>query len=286
LQNRVELLRKGTRDIPLSRSVTQALSTGFVLLMVFPWAAGISQPKIVPPSRILVEGEELTYNVRYSFINLGQVRIRTLQKVASEPSTSYLSRAFIDSYSGVPFVDLHAVFESVMDSTIFSRKFMGKVKDGKVWDFARYTFEYDQNRVLIETGRRDTIVEKRDTAAITTHTNDGLSIFFFARDRLFSRKKINVPTFIREKKVNTYLDFHGENTTADIDAVDYPVDVIGFDGTAEFVGIFGLTGDFEGWFSNDEARVPIKAKMKVIIGSITIELMEWKRPGWQPPRGR
>jgi hypothetical protein len=45
-----------------------------------------------------------------------------------------------------------------------------------------------------------------------------------------------------------------------------------------------LTGDFEGWFSNDEARVPILAKMKVILGSITIELMRWKRAGWTPPR--
>jgi hypothetical protein len=27
------------------------------------------------------------------------------------------------------------------------------------------------------------------------------------------------------------------------------------------------------------------AKMKVIIGSVTIELMEAKRAGWKPPRG-
>jgi hypothetical protein len=28
------------------------------------------------------------------------------------------------------------------------------------------------------------------------------------------------------------------------------------------------------------------AKMKVIIGSVTIELMQWKRPGWNPPRAK
>jgi hypothetical protein len=61
---------------------------------------------------------------------------------------------------------------------------------------------------------------------------------------------------------------------------------VGFDGRADFVGIFGLTGGFEGWFSNDEARVPIMAKMKVLIGSVTIELMRWNRPGWTPPRAR
>jgi hypothetical protein len=70
----------------------------------------------------------------------------------------------------------------------------------------------------------------------------------------------------------------------EIDAVDYPIDVVGFEGNAEFVGIFGLTGGFDGWFSNDEARVPIVAHMKVILGSVTLELMSWKRPGWTPPR--
>ena len=28
------------------------------------------------------------------------------------------------------------------------------------------------------------------------------------------------------------------------------------------------------------------AKMKVIIGSVTVELMQWKRPGWTPPRAK
>ena len=54
---------------------------------------------------------------------------------------------------------------------------------------------------------------------------------------------------------------------------------MGLQGNAEFVGIFGLTGEFSGWFWNDDARIPIVAKMQVIIGSVTIELMSWKRPG-------
>jgi hypothetical protein len=86
--------------------------------------------------------------------------------------------------------------------------------------------------------------------------------------------------------VSTFLNFKREHTSVEVDAIDYPVDVIGFDGHADFVGIFGLTGGFEGWFSNDEARVPILAKMKVLIGSVTIELMKWSRPGWSPPRAK
>jgi hypothetical protein len=70
-----------------------------------------------------------------------------------------------------------------------------------------------------------------------------------------------------------------------IDAVDYEIDCRRLDGKTDFVSVYGLTGDFEGWFSNDEARVPILAKMKVILGSVTIELMAWNRTGWKPPKG-
>ena len=55
-------------------------------------------------------------------------------------------------------------------------------------------------------------------------------------------------------------------------------------GQARWTGLYGLSGNFEGWFSNDEARVPIKAKMSVYIGSVVIELKSWKRPDWKPPK--
>ncbi len=245
-----------------------------------------AQPFPVPASHVLVEGEELVYNVRYAIVDLGQVKIRVLSKTQTPDYLAYHSVANINSYRGVPFVELAATYESDMDSVVYSYAFVGKNKEGKVWDFARYKFEYDNKRVLVEKGRKDTIVERRDTMSIDRHMQDGLSLFFYARDQLFSGKRMNIPCFVAEQKVNTYIDFsRHERKSVDLDAVDYPVDVIGFDGSAEFVGIYGLTGDFEGWFSNDEARIPIIAKMKVILGSVTLELVSWKRPGWTPPRG-
>jgi hypothetical protein len=241
----------------------------------------------VPPARVLVEGEELVYNVRYTFIDLGQVKIRTTRRVHAPAYSAYHSIANINSYQGIPFVDLAATYESDIDSTVYSHVFVGKDKEGKNWNFARYNFDYDRNRVLIDRGRRDSLVERRDTMAIDKHMQDGLSLFFYARDQLFSGKRMNIPCVVAEKKVNTYIDFsRQERKSVELDAVNYPIDVVGFEGTAEFVGIYGLTGDFEGWFSNDEARIPIVAKMKVLVGSVTLELVSWKREGWAPPRGK
>jgi hypothetical protein len=265
-----------------------------VLVLAFIIAAGASilphpapaQVQNVPADRVFVDGEELVYNVRYGFIDLGQVRIRIEGILREKSSVAYQGKGIIDSYPKVPFVDLHAVYESVIDSGMFSRRFIGRQKENGQWDHSRYDFDYPGKRVLIEVAARDSVIVKRDTISIATPYHDGLSLFFFARAKLFSGLKVNVPTLIKEQKVNTYIDFKNEHTSVDLDAVDYPVDVVRFDGNMDFVGIFGLTGGFEGWFSNDEARVPIQAKMKVLIGSVTVELMKWTRQGWNPPRAK
>jgi len=266
-----------------TRGALGALLLAFVAAGLFRSPAARAQG--VPPDHVFVDGEELVYNVRYGFIDLGQVRIRTIRTDRGGGTVVYEAKGLIDSYK-VPFVDLHAIYESRIDSGGFSRDFVGRQKDDGRWDVARYTFDYPGKRVLIATGVNDTVVGKRDTLPITTPFQDGLSLFFFARTRLFSGAKVSVPTLIKEQKVSTTIDFKDEHGSVDLDAADYPVDVVRFDGNMDFVGIYGLTGAFEGWFSNDDARVPIQAKMKVLIGSVTVELMKWTRPGWNPPRAK
>jgi len=255
-------------------------------LVLFVAVQGRAQERAVPPSRVLLENEELTYNVRYGFINLGQVRVKIQSSWKDSTARVYHGRGLIDSYRGVPFVTLHAVYESVIDSAFFSRRFLGKLRQNDNASFSRYLFEPDRSRVLMEVGESDSTVAKRETLAVQTPYQDGLSLFYFARDHLFDGRSVNIPTIVNEKKVNTHIDFRNEQTSVEIDAIEYPVDVIHFEGTADFVGLFGLTGDFEGWFSNDEARIPILAKLRVLIGSVTVELMDWKRSGWTPPRGK
>jgi hypothetical protein len=235
---------------------------------------------------VLFEGEELVYNVRYGFIDLGQVKIRTVGRVDLPGSLAYDCVANIGSYESVPFVTLRALYQSQVDTGFFARRFYGRSSEGKGSTFSRYFFDYQSNRVIMETGRRDSVVEKRDTVGLSGPLQDGLSLFFLARQQVRSVRRMNIPTLVMEKKVNTFIDFRNERTSVEVEAIGHPVDVVRFDGTAEFVGLFGLTGDFEGWFSNDDARVPIQAKMKVIIGSVTLELMSWKRGGWTPPRAR
>jgi hypothetical protein len=245
-----------------------------------------AQAGATPASRVMAETEDLIYNVRYTFVDLGQVRIRNYGREKKVSFHAYETRANIDSYKSIPFVDLHAIFLSTIDSAVYSRAFTGKVKQDDSWDYARYHFEYDRERVLIEKGNRDTVVSQWDTLNVKGAQQDGLSLFYFAREHLYAGRTLHAPAIVAEKPVNAYINFVNKHDEVEIDAIEYPVDVVYFDGNLDFTGIFGLNGYFEGWFSNDEARIPILAKMKVLIGSVTIELMSWKRQGWTPPRGR
>ena len=60
-----------------------------------------------------------------------------------------------------------------------------------------------------------------------------------------------------------------------------PLDADGSSG--EPAGGILLHGRVVGSTSDDDAAVPIVANMKVIIGSVRLELKRWNRPGWVPP---
>ena len=211
-------------------------------------------------SSLFQVGEELTYNVSYSSIDIGQVRIKLVEKVSVGGRASYRAMAYIDSYKGLPFVDLHAIYEDVFDSTVYSTWFRSRLKEDERWRSYVYRFDYGRRAMYIDESIWESgAVERRDTLRVDTLTQDGLSLFYLARSLVKDKQQVNIPVVVKEEKGTTFIDFMVEHTEEEIDAVDYPVDVVYFKGEAGFVGILGLTGGFEGWFSNDEARVPILA---------------------------
>ncbi len=230
-------------------------------------------------------GEELTYNVSYASFDIGQVRITLVAKTTRDGKVYYKALTHIDSYKGVPFVNLHAIYEDSIHQQIYSTWFRSRHKNNDAWDYFTYTYSYPKHKMNIEQGKWPSMnVTKRDSLLLDTVYQDGLSLFYFARANILTKQKLNIPTLVNEKKGTTFIDFQANRAHEEIDAVDYPIDLVHFEGEAGFVGIFGLTGAFEGWFSNDAARVPVIAKMKVLIGNIRIELMKWKRTNWAPPR--
>ncbi len=242
-----------------------------------------------PAGAMLQVGEELEYKVSYAFFNLGTIRIQVLEQREHRGKPVFHAKAYIDSNPALDWlVDLHVLFESVVDRNIYSHVFLSVDSSEKEIVSRQIQFDYEADRAtidLVKQQKNKPIQRIRsDTITVTTPIQDGLSLFFYAREHVLEKKKVYVPTIIDDAEVKTFINFMGKRTRSEIDAIEYPVDVLEFDGKAEYVGIFGMTGGFRGWFSNDSARIPIEARMNVILGSIHIELMRWKRSNWKPPR--
>lgn len=238
------------------------------------------------PSGMFLKGEELLYEVSYSMFSLGTVKITVVDSYEHDGKTSYKAKCYIDSYSGVPFVSLHYVFYSDMMSNTFSNVFSAyETKNPEEMKYTKYRFDYQKKTATYEKGiaPKNTITLS-GTTPITGQMLDGLSMFYFARENVHQHKELNMATFVDEKEVNTYFNFSNTKGSKEIDAVKYPVQTVEFDGHTDYVGFFGMTGGFSGAFSNDEAAVPIVAKMKVVVGNVHIELIKWNRPGWTPPQ--
>ena len=229
-------------------------------------------------------GEDITYVVKYLAFEIGEIRLKVLKEIVEDKDTLYSAIAYINSYDGIPFVNLHQIYETKFDQKLISHYFKGTIL-GEDTTYTKYDFNRSKKNIHIRKGReRTNEVWTDSTSKYDRDYQDGLSLFYFARMNTGQQKKVNVPVFINEKHEKTYINFYKEVEDMDIDAVDYDIACVRLDGETEFRGVFGLTGYFEGWFSNDETAVPIVAKMQVIIGSITLELKQWKKKGWIPPK--
>jgi hypothetical protein len=256
------------------------ISKFFIIVLLL-----FSSNKTFSQSGVFSDGEELIYDVYYSFINIGWAKFNTTRVIGTK--NIYKCEAVLKSNEAVPFVNVDFYFISeieVLDNYIRPLQFTSKeFKDGKA-SVLTYDFNYDSSYVYIKKTGYNGQLEYEKRMPLTTVFQDGLSIFYFARFNFFSNKSVDVPVLINQDSSSIHIDYNTSKTDADIDEVDYDISSVYLEGNTKYEFVFGLTGDFSGWFSNDAARIPVKAKLKVKIGNVTLELKGWKRQGWKPPQ--
>ncbi len=239
-----------------------------------------------PNFSVFQEGEELVYEVSYLSIKLGAVIAKVVDVDTQSGRIAYKTECLMRSYKGVPFVTLHTIFQSTLSDSLASQSFSTREHISDTLNkYIHYSFPRKKNVVHIsERIGNKPVPENYDTLSLDgKRWQDGLSLLYYARANSHRRFVDRVPVLIYRTKATTTIQFGVEQEDIEIDAVDYPIHAVKLDGETGFTGIFGLTGDFEGWFSADDASIPLYAKMHVIIGSVRLELVKWKRKGWKPP---
>ena len=222
---------------------------------------------------IAMVGEELVYEVRWTLFNLGIIRVHTISARESE--------AFIDSFDNLPFVNLHAVHYTLMDSNYCARLSRSIARTDGEWEGLICTPDSLNRRVIVEN------IKVKDPSTAPFHRTvqdtiplqspsyiDGLSILYFAQSLIHTNRVVSIPTILSGKLSTTTFEYNMTRTKQSIDACDYPVRVIEVKGVTTGEGVFGMSGDFVGWFTDDVAAVPVRGKLKVA---------RWKRDGGADP---
>lgn len=234
---------------------------------------------------VLEDGEELNYDVYYSFINIGTVSFSTV--MPEKEKKNYRCKAIMKSSDLLSFAKVDYEFISDImfykdEPVPFYSIAIENVKNGKM--VQTYLFNYDSLTVHVyKTGTSNEVIFDKNIP-LNNNYQDGLTIFYHARFRSFKNSESRVPVIINQDLASIDIRYNTNPQEVNIDKIDYPVSTILVEGYSNFVAVFGLTGEFTGWFSNDKYRIPIKAKLKVQIGNITLELKNWKKQNWIPPK--
>lgn len=230
-------------------------------------------------------GEFLKYEVSFLGITLGWITVQSEGIEDFNGNKTYKAQAIMDSRDGIPFVDLWAKFNGWMDPSLsYSHNFTSSIKDPpNSWLYDEYHLNYDDKKIGYKLWKDDKLIKDKQFEN-KKKVVDGTSLFFLARQFTNMKRTVVIPTLITDTLYNTHINFRGDIEGIKIDAIDYKVRTLFFDGRADWEGIYGLNGKFKGWFSDDDARIPIKAEMNVYVGNVDITLIEWKRDGWKPPK--
>lgn len=230
-------------------------------------------------------GEELTYSVKYSLLELGEIKFRVLRLEDRGGRNNFRAIAYIDSRDNIPFVNLHEIYESSYNPGDYSDFFRATQKSSGQGSFTEYVFNYSKGSVRVKKGTLNPFkLGTPEILQVTGPVQDGLSIFYFARSLSGSDRSLRVPCYINEKEVKASIRYYSRVEPIKISSIAYRVAAQRIEGNMDFVSIFGLTGDFSGYFTADKYAVPLRAKLKVIIGDIVVELKSWRITGWIPPK--
>ena len=233
------------------------------------WAGPVDNP---PSARSFQVGEQLTYEISWLNITAGTavMAISAAGTDGNRPLAKLITTAQSTPFI-TKFFPVDNRVESIVDSaTLFPEHLNFRRREGKKKEDIEYTFHQKEGRVTVVKGGTTETVE------MPTGTQDVISCLYFARSTLSFQPGSSLTMNVYHDKKNRKLDVLVEG----IETVSGPwgdVETARVLVIMPFQGLFLNQGNIRVWFTNDDRRIPIRMKAKVIIGSIVADLVS----GWQ-----
>ena len=210
-------------------------------------------------------GEKLTFDVKYGFVTAGvaTMRIPEIKKITGRDTYKVLFE--VNSVSNFDWIyKVRDRYETYIDvEGIFPWRFEQHIREGKYSrDFSAF---FDQRR-----GKAKTSGGSYD---IPKYVNDIISAFYLARTFNYSKMKagdkVNLQNFYKDKVYDLDVKYLGKERIT-VGAGTF--DCVMVEPLVQEGGLFKSEGTIVVWLTDDELKVPVKVKTKVIVGAIDAEL--------------
>lgn len=218
-------------------------------------------------------GEELTYEISWLFITAGTA-VMAVSDAGSDgdrPLAKLLTTA--QSRPAITkFFPVDNRVESIVDpATLLPEHLIFKRREGKKKEDIEYIFHQKEGTVTAVKNGATEIQE------MPPGTQDVISCLYFARSELLLQPGSSLTMNVYHDKKNRKLDVQVE----EIETVSGPwgeVEAARVLVIMPFQGLFLNKGNIRVWFTNDDRRIPVRMKAKVVIGSIVADLVSGLPP--------
>ena len=211
-------------------------------------------------------GEWLQFDIGYGFINAGTatMEVQEIIEYNGRPAYQLVSTARSNKFFS-SFYPVRDRVESIFDAIgLFSWKFDKQLREGNYRAHREYTFDQINHFV----------VYKGDTIGVAPYVQDVLSVLYFVRTQpLEVGRSIFVDNFTDGKNYPLEVKVHGREK---VKTKAGQFDCLVLEPLLRSAGVFKHEGKLTVYMTDDRLRLPVMMKSKVVVGSITAELSDYR----------
>ena len=224
------------------------------------------------------EGEKLTFEISYGFVTAGEA----VMEIDPEFQTMngrkcYDIRFYVNSTSSFDWVyKVRDFYRTYVDAEgLFPWRFEQHIKEGNYQRDFEAIFDQQNLKAKTFTGEKDP-KKFEGEFDIPMYVQDAMSAFYYARTFDYSKMKTGditmIQNFYKDKTYPLEVKYLGKETI-EVPAGEFRC--IKVEPLVQEGGLFKSEGSIVVWMTDDDRKMPVKVKTKVVIGSIDANLSSY-----------
>ncbi|MFT6167702.1 MAG: hypothetical protein ACJAV5_001626 [Vicingaceae bacterium] len=218
------------------------------------------------------DGEFLKYKLAYGIMNAGEATLevkKVKKKIQDREILHIVGRGYsVSAFDW--FFKVRDKYETYLDEEgIFPWLFVRRIEEGG--------YKKEQDYKFFQSEEKVEYVQKKEEYKVPNGVQDMISSFYYARTIDFSNAKKNqvyeFESFVDGELYPIKIKYVGIKTIR-VDAGKFECMV--FHPVVQEGRVFKNDDDLTVYITNDENKIPILARAKILVGSVRMELIDYK----------